>query len=439
MHQQPHRRPYSIRRPACTGSTAWCCPAALSATSTWLTAGSPFEPVDGAETLIEDVFLLPGLVDAHAHLSLYSPAGDDAPAAVRVRASAREHLAAGVLAIREPGSPDHESVGLGAHEGLPRTVTGGRFLAPPGMYFPGLAREVEPDGLPDAAVEEYHVSGSWAKIIGDTPIGDDLRRTYDDQSLAEAVRQVHEAGGRVAIHCVLAETVHAAVEAGVDSLEHGSFLQSDQVAEVARRGIAWVPTRAIDATVRQLIRDLGYTADRVRHVEERLDRQGESLRAAVDAGVMVLAGTDAGMVPHGLIVREVELPPSRRDSAGRRDRRRIMDGAVLARSPRYRGGRTRRPRGLPRGPARVGRYVGPAGAGHPGRPCREQLDRPTVTTPNRPGRDPVGTREPSHGRRSRCLLRGPGPRRQTAFDHGRRAAGLPDGGAVGWWQPQRPA
>jgi imidazolonepropionase-like amidohydrolase len=240
-------------------------------------------------------------------LSLHSPAGDTAPPDQRVRASARAHLDIGVLALREPGSPDRESLGLGPHEGLPRVVTAGRFLAPTGQYFPGLAREVEADQLPDAAVAELQASGSWVKIIGDTPLGDELHRTYDDETLAETARRVHALGGRIAVHCVLPETIHAAVHAGFDSLEHGSFLQLDQVVELAQRGIAWVPTQSIDSAVRGLIRELGYTQDKVRHVEEQLDRQPEVLRAAVDAGVTVLAGTDAGMVPHGLIGREVEM------------------------------------------------------------------------------------------------------------------------------------
>src|SRR5438105_1798006 len=87
-----------------------------------------FQPVDDARTVLDGGWLLPGLVDAHAHLALASPAPDDAPPAERVRASARAHLAAGVLAIREPGSPDAASRGIGPEEGLPRIYTAGRFL-----------------------------------------------------------------------------------------------------------------------------------------------------------------------------------------------------------------------------------------------------------------------------------------------------------------------
>src|SRR5689334_11373401 len=98
-----------------------------------------FEPVADATTVLDGGYLIPGLVDAHAHLGLASPAPPGATPEERVRASAQAHLDAGVLAIREPGGPDHASQGVGPHLGLPRVTSGGRFLAPPGRYFPGLA------------------------------------------------------------------------------------------------------------------------------------------------------------------------------------------------------------------------------------------------------------------------------------------------------------
>jgi len=112
-------------------------------------------------------WVLPGLVDVHNHLSLASPAGDDQDADVRVRASASVELALGVLAIREPGSPDDASARLADEDGWPRVITAGRFLAPPGGYFPGLACEVTAAELPSAAGQEARRSGGWAKIIGD--------------------------------------------------------------------------------------------------------------------------------------------------------------------------------------------------------------------------------------------------------------------------------
>src|SRR5215469_2376357 len=77
-------------------------------------------------------WMLPGLADVHNHLSLASPAGDHEEPAIRVRASASVELAVGVLAIREPGSPDDASTLLVGEAGWPRVVTAGRFLARPG-------------------------------------------------------------------------------------------------------------------------------------------------------------------------------------------------------------------------------------------------------------------------------------------------------------------
>jgi imidazolonepropionase-like amidohydrolase len=273
-----------------------------------------FTPVEGATTLATDVYLLPGLVDMHAHLALASPAGDQVPLAERVRASAQVHLDAGVLALREPGSSDHTSVGLGPAKGLPRVSTAGRFLAPPGRYFPGLAREV-PDGeLPLAALEELQVSGDWVKLIGDSPIpGPGITRTFGEAAVAAAVLNVHDAGGRVAVHCALPEVIAGALQAGVDTLEHATFLQPDQVPALAASGAAWVPTCTINEGVKAML---------PQPMAQAVDRQAVAICAAEEAGVPVLAGTDGGLGPHGRVRGEMELlaeaglPPTAALAAG---------------------------------------------------------------------------------------------------------------------------
>jgi imidazolonepropionase-like amidohydrolase len=94
------------------------------------------------------------------------------------------------------------------------------------------------------------------------------------------------------------DVIQDAIDAGFDSIEHGSFMQLDQVAAIAQRGIAWVPTRSIEAAIRRMVRDLGGSDEVVRRFDEGLDRQPEVLQQAVQAGAVVLAGTDAGMGPH---------------------------------------------------------------------------------------------------------------------------------------------
>src|ERR1041385_4296022 len=126
-----------------------------------------FQPQESATTILKSGYLLPGLVDAHAHLALASPASERASAEEQIRASARVHLEVGVLAIREPGSPNYLSKKIGPQDGLPRVLTAGRFLAPKGRYFPGLGREADDTSLPDIAEEEARQSGTWVKVIGD--------------------------------------------------------------------------------------------------------------------------------------------------------------------------------------------------------------------------------------------------------------------------------
>src|SRR6185295_15197921 len=100
-----------------------------------------FERQANADLIFDGGYILPGLVDAHAHLQIASPvAGSPEEMA---RASAKAHLDVGVLAIREPGAPSADgSLGVGPDVGLPRTITAGRPLAPQGVY-PGLARWVD--------------------------------------------------------------------------------------------------------------------------------------------------------------------------------------------------------------------------------------------------------------------------------------------------------
>jgi imidazolonepropionase-like amidohydrolase len=266
-----------------------------------------FTPIDGARTVARDAFLIPGLVDAHTHLGINSPAGDGASEEEQVRASARAELAAGVLALREPGSPNRASRGLGPSVGLPTTITAGRFLTRPGGYFKGLAREVPAAMLADAAAEELAQSDGWVKVIGDFLTEEGvLRPNFDPGSLAAAVHRVHEAGGRVAVHCAIRETIDAAVAAGVDSVEHGTGMTQALLERMLLQQITWVPTMIIfHADIAAFLHEMGASASEVARMTESAAQQPAMVRAAHEAGIRVLAGTDAGMVEHGLIAQEI--------------------------------------------------------------------------------------------------------------------------------------
>jgi len=264
------------------------------------------QPVGDVVTIHTGGYAVPGLVDAHAHLALASPAGGEAPEYQRITASARAQLDAGVLLVREPGSPTRAARDLGPEQGLPRIQTAGRFVAGVGRYFPGLAREVTPDELPDAAVDEFLWSSHWAKVVGDFFDSEGrIVPVFPLEALKEAAARVHTAGGRIAMHCMMPETVEQAIEAGFDSVEHGTVMTADLVRAMAERNVTWVPTMSIAPVVREML-----ASDP--HLEEEpvlsgLDVHPGMVRLAAELGVRVLAGTDAGMVAHGTIGTEVRL------------------------------------------------------------------------------------------------------------------------------------
>jgi imidazolonepropionase-like amidohydrolase len=251
-------------------------------------------------------FAVPGLVDAHAHLALASPLATGSEAE-QVRASARAHLDAGVLAVREPGGPSRASSGIGDDEDLPIVVTAGQFLAPPGRYFPGLAREVDDAGLVAAAQDELAHARGWVKVIGDFFDGDGrFAVNYRTETLAEVATEVHAAGGRITMHAMIPESVQQAIDAGFDGIEHGTVVEDGQVQAMAAAGITWTPTALID----DILRDTGegmLGLDGAAWLDGKMAGHADAIRRAHEIGVRVLAGTDAGMNPHGVVTREIRL------------------------------------------------------------------------------------------------------------------------------------
>jgi imidazolonepropionase-like amidohydrolase len=254
-----------------------------------------FEKVKDAKTVVKNGYIVPGLVDSHAHLSL----GDSAST------NAKAHLRAGVLAIREPGSPDYQAKKLHVKDGYPRIQTAGRFLTPHGKYFPGLAKEIHEDDLPDAAADEFKKSGAWVKVIGDffNEHGN-MVPNFPLPILKKTVETVHKLGGRIATHVVCVDAIERAIEAGFDSIEHGTTITEVQLKEMAKKNIAFTPTMTIRKGILEIWKESG-SADEYKQTEKAVKHQADMVRMAFDMGIQVLAGTDAGMVAHGIVAEEI--------------------------------------------------------------------------------------------------------------------------------------
>ena len=267
--------------------------------------GSHFaEPasVEVTETLdTAHLWALPGLADAHAHLTMTSTrdiAGiSEEQMATNLPKMAWAHVDRGVLLILDKGANTDLSLTALDHDAdlRPEVEVAGAIIHPQGGYMPGFGVEVEPDDLVEYVRTSASTRGGWVKIVADWPrkgVGPVSNYTVDQ--LSEAVDVVHRAGARVAVH-TMAFAASDAVGAGVDSIEHGPFLTPDDLGALAARGGAWVPTVVNMLDVLDM---LGPDSSGGKLFARGLATMRENLPIAEELGVTVLAGTDMA-VPHG--------------------------------------------------------------------------------------------------------------------------------------------
>jgi imidazolonepropionase-like amidohydrolase len=253
------------------------------------------EPVAGAD-LVAEGWLLPGLVDAHTHPGARSP-GEPLDEAI-LREDLDAHLTAGVTLIRAPGLAGEPPAWFGHDDDCPRAVHAGAWIAQQGQFFDGWGRRPEPGDLPAVAAEQASRTG-WAKLVIDWGPGDEVLSV---DVLRTVVAHVHAAGGRVAVHSQQADGGSVAVEAGVDSLEHGMCLDPELLPRMAERGIALTPTLSVITASLAKARNRPDSPRKDWYVGGA-SVHGRLTAAAVEAGVTVLAGTDSR--PHGRIADEV--------------------------------------------------------------------------------------------------------------------------------------
>ncbi|SFO46464.1 Imidazolonepropionase [Pseudonocardia ammonioxydans] len=132
---------------------------------------------------------------------------------------------------------------------------------------------------------------------------------YSASELAAIVDEAHDMDLRVAAHALSREGIRRSLEAGVDSIEHGSYLDHAAASEMARRGTFLVPTMAFNDWCQREGTARGLTAEGVEALRDAHDRTIESLEMAREAGVRIVMGTDSSgtLCPFGAHARELEL------------------------------------------------------------------------------------------------------------------------------------
>jgi imidazolonepropionase-like amidohydrolase len=258
----------------------------------------------GGSALRRDLWLAPGLVDAHCHVGLGAEGGVGPD---EQEQQARADRDAGVLLIRDCGVPV-DTRWIDDRPDLPRIIRAGRHLARPRRYIRDVGVELEPEQLPAAAAEQARTGDGWVKLVGDWIDRDlgDLAPCWPAEALAAAVAAAHREGARVTAHIFGEDGLDDLLAAGVDCIEHGTGLSDDQLARMAAQGVALVPTLINIATFPDIAARASRFPTYAAHMLALHERAAGVVRRAHEAGVAVYAGTDAGGgIAHGRIADEV--------------------------------------------------------------------------------------------------------------------------------------
>jgi imidazolonepropionase-like amidohydrolase len=301
----------------------------------------PTSVPDGAVVVeLGDLTLLPGLMDMEVNLLLGGPdhasplnAVQDDPAlrTLRAVANARRTLRAGFTTVRNLGLfvqtggllldvALRKAIDLGWIDG-PRIVPAGHAITPTGGHLdPTMFQAFAPHVLP-LTVEEGIANGisevrkavryqikHGAQLIKVCASGGVMSHTgpagaqqYSDEELAAIADEAHRAGLRVAAHAHGDQGIRAALEAGIDCIEHGSLMSDETLDLMIERGTFLVPTTYLADGM-----DVSRAAPELQaKAAEVFPRAKATVSRAIERGARIACGTDAPAIPHGRNAKEL--------------------------------------------------------------------------------------------------------------------------------------
>ena len=286
-------------------------------------AGKPEAAPPAPEAQVIDLpeaCLLPGLVDMHSHPTYFWEEPDSAaytygpeealvysPVTIALLAvnNLREALMSGATTVRDAGSVNDimvdvkRAIGKGWVSG-PKVFLSGRLIVPTGghvHYLPGLANQADgPYGFRRAVREEIRAGADFIKLANN---GADMTQ----EELDAAVDEAHRLGKKVACHTSKPPSQRMAIEAGVDTFEHGAP-SPEEIDLAVEKSITWTPTLNIgqeylnwcDRRRKHSVPSISRQAEQ-EYVKstEYLERKRTSMEYAVKAGLKLAAGTDSYM------------------------------------------------------------------------------------------------------------------------------------------------
>lgn len=275
-------------------------------------------------------YIIPGLIDAHVHVCwngresvMALMARDRDMIVLEAVDIVRRILQTGTTTVRDVGGHDYVEMSLrqainnGYIQG-PRMRTSGKVLCMTGGHGYFIAREADgPDEMRKAAREQLKRGADTIKMMATggaaTPGQDVMAGQLSVEEMAAAVEVAHSMGKTAAAHCHGTGGIKNSILAGMDSIEHGSYLDEETAGMMAARGTALVLTMGVADPDPNKIP--AHAADEARRLtpifETLLKRVRESIQIAREKGVFIGAGSDAGgnaLAPHDYsMAHELEM------------------------------------------------------------------------------------------------------------------------------------
>jgi imidazolonepropionase-like amidohydrolase len=292
--------------------------------------GSGAAPAGANVINLPNATVLPGLIDAHTHLTGdpnfgYQELAISTPMEALIGAkNARITLEAGFTTVRNVGAGGYTDVALrdAINQGMvpgPRMMVSGPPLSITGGHCDQNLLPYEWHAKADGTADGVeHVQAKVREIIkygadvikicatgGVLSKGDDPRASqYTLEEMKAIVADAHRLGRKVAAHAHGAQGIAWASEAGVDSIEHGTYIDDNGIKIMKEHGTYLVPTQYLGDWMRENAAKIGLPPMYSEKMKAVTSVSRQNLKHAFDAGVKVAFGTDAAVYPHGLNAHE---------------------------------------------------------------------------------------------------------------------------------------